>query len=408
MIRKLRVEFVCFIMLLAACLLAALFGTQAYYLRLDGVRDQLVTLHRIARSPDGILHGAAAGGEEGVFLPYFTLTCNPDGELAVYGVNGFEPMDEAYLNELYALVLEEGKVSGVLNAYHLRYLRAAAPPGEKIVFADISGTLASFQHMERLNILLAFGTLAVIFCLSLLLSKLAVKPVEEAWRQQRNFVADASHELKTPLTVIISNAELLHQPGYDEAQRRRFAENILVTSRKMRHLTESMLGLARLDSLRDAEKKLTELDFSALVENALLPFEPMFFEQGLHLETQVEAGIRVIGNEDGLRQCVDILLDNACKYSEPGCVFVDLRRDGRRCELTVANPYPELSREECREVFRRFYRRDPARSSGVGGYGLGLPIAEGIITHHGGKIACEWEAGELRFTVSIPVQLPLR
>ena len=231
-----------------------------------------------------------------------------------------------------------------------------------------------------------------------------MKPVEEAWRQQqKRFVADASHELKTPLTVIISNAELLQQPGYDEAQRRRFADNIFVTSRKMRHLTESMLGLARLDSLRDAEKKLTELDFSALVENALLPFEPMFFEQGLHLETQVEAGIRVIGNEDGLRQCVDILLDNACKYSEPGCVFVDLRRDGRRCELTVANPYPELSREECREVFRRFYRRDPARSSGVGGYGLGLPIAEGIITHHGGKIACDWEAGFVRFTVTLPL-----
>ena len=166
MIRKLRVEFVCFIMLLAACLLAALFGTQAYYLRLDGVRDQLVTLHRIARSPDGMLHSPAAGGEEGVFLPYFTLTCNPDGELAVYGVNGFEPMDEAYLNELYALVLEEGKVSGVLDAYHLRYLRAAAPPGEKIVFADISGTLASFQHMERLNILLAFGTLASFSAIS--------------------------------------------------------------------------------------------------------------------------------------------------------------------------------------------------------------------------------------------------
>ncbi len=389
-------------MLLAACLLAALFGTQAYYMRLDSVRDQLVTLHRIASSPDGMLHSSAAGGEEGVFLPHFTLTCDPDGGLMAYGINGIEPMDEARLSELYALVLAEGNVSGVLDDYHLHYLRVADPPGEKVVFADISGSLGSFRNMARLNMLLAVGTLTVIFCLSLLLSKVAVRPVEEAWRQQRNFVADASHELKTPLTVIISNAELLQQPGYDDAQRRRFADNILVTSRKLRHLTESMLGLARLDSLRDVEKELTELDFSALVENAILPFEPLFFEQGLHLETLVEPGVRVIGNEDALRQCVDILLDNACKYSEQGCIFVDLRRVGRRCELTVANPYPELSREECREVFRRFYRRDPARS-GVGGYGLGLPIAEGIVAHHGGKIICEWEMEEIRFTVTLPL-----
>ena len=113
-------------------------------------------------------------------------------------------------------------------------------------------------------------------------------------------------------------------------------------------------------------------------------------------------GIRVQGNEQVLRQCMDILLDNAQKYSDPGTVHVRLRKSGRQAELTVANPSPELSREECRNIFKRFYRRDTARTA-AGSYGLGLSIAEGIVERHKGKISCGWENGEICFTVIIPM-----
>ena len=148
---------------------------------------------------------------------------------------------------------------------------------------------------------------------------------------------------------------------------------------------------------------MPKLDFSALVEKALLPFEPLFFEKGLRLETEIEPDLHVSGNERALCQCLDILLDNACRHAQSGRVLVRLRRDSRRCELTAANSCPKLSREERREIFRRFYRRDPARSSNAGGYGLGLPIAESIVIQHGGKIACDWEAGEIRFTAALPI-----
>ena len=137
--------------------------------------------------------------------------------------------------------------------------------------------------------MLAVVSFAVFFAASLLLSRWAVRPVEIAWRQQKQFVADASHELKTPLTVIISNAELLQQPGYDEAQRKKFSDSILIMSRQMRHLVESLLDLARLDSVQGTND-FAELDFSALVEDCILPFEPLFFERGLQLESEVEAG----------------------------------------------------------------------------------------------------------------------
>ena len=403
MIRKLRVKFICVNMLISACLLAALFGTQLYYMHLNTMRNQQILLHRVAKAQDGQVQFSSHMGESGVVLPYFTLTRSPQGGLFFIGSEGVETPDAKELEALYAEAAENG-TSGVLLDRELRYLRTAESSGEKIVFVDISGEINSYRHMVRVNALLSLGALIVLFGLSTLLSKWAVRPVEEGWRQQRNFVADASHELKTPLAVIISNAELLQQPDFDEAQRRQFSENILTMSRQLRHLVENMLNLARLDNLRDVEKELTELDFSALLESALLPFEPLFFEQGLRLETEVEPDVRVSGNERALRQCADILLDNAWKYSQPGRVLVRLRRDGRSCVLTVSNPCPELSRAEQGEIFRRFYRRDPARS-GVSGYGLGLPVAESIIAHHGGRIACDWEAGEIRFTVTLPCLL---
>ena len=265
----------------------------------------------------------------------------------------------------------------------------------------MSGERAMTRRVVNISILVGLGALMILAAGSLLLSGWAVKPVEDAWNQQKQFVTDASHELKTPLTVIISNAELLQQPGYSDEKRQCFSESILSMSRQMRHLVESLLNLARLDSTLDTDELHANLDFSALVEECILPFEPMYFERGLLLESEIEPGLQVCGNEVPLRRCVDILLDNAQKYSEPGTVRVRLCRDARQAVLTVTNPYPELSKRECRDVFKRFYRRDSARTDS-GSYGLGLPIAEGIVEKHGGKIRCDWENGEICFTITIP------
>ena len=146
-----------------------------------------------------------------------------------------------------------------------------------------------------------------------MLSKWAVRPVERAWQQQRQFVAAASHELKTPLTVIMTNAELLQ----DEARRSTFSSSILTMSRQMRALIEQMLELARTDSA-ESHLVLRPVDLSGLTARSLLPFEPLFFEQGLTLTSQVDEGITVSGDEEALRRVLEILLDNAQKYSSPG------------------------------------------------------------------------------------------
>ena len=400
MIRKLRIKFVCYNMLIVAVMLTMMLGILTEYMQKSLTKDQYAMLHRIAED-SGSKVQPGINDSENFHLPYFIVEYSMSGKLIAYGDSSFDLSNEAELKAFYDLACDAEESEGVLEDYDLRFVRRETPHGRKVVFGDRSGERATIRHLIKVSVLIGAGSFAGLFVISVLLSNLAVKPVDEAWKQQKQFVSDASHELKTPLTVIMANAELLQQPGYSEEQRRGFGDNILSMSRQMRHLVESLLGRARLDTLREADGLVTDLNLSELVEDCILPFEPLFFERGLLLESAVEPGILVQGNERALRQCVDILLDNAQKYSEPGTVCLSLRRNGRQAEMTVTNPSRELSRAECRSIFKRFYRLDTARTSS-GSYGLGLPIAEGIVVRHGGKIVCDWEDGCIRFTVSIP------
>jgi len=234
-----------------------------------------------------------------------------------------------------------------------------------------------------------------------LLSKWAVKPVDLAWKQQRQFVADASHELKTPLTVIMTNTELALSPEYDEADRQKFLSGILTMTKQMKRLIEQMLELARADN-SDSRKIFKKVDFSRLVTDSILTFEPVFFEKGLTLTAHVENDIKVKGDEDQLCQILDILLDNARKYSkEAGTTWVRLNRSKKgRCILMVANEGETISPQDAKNIFKRFYRIDKARSR-TGSFGLGLSIADSIVKQHKGKIWVESGDGVNSFYVEL-------
>ena len=401
MIKKLRIKFIFVHTLLTFCILLIALCTLSYYVNRSNARKQTNELHRLAGVPgkkppfDGRLDGEIE--EEKYITPNFSLEYGQDGTLKAVGSEAFKLSDENELMTLYLRVMAESEADGVLKDYGLRYYRFKTPSGQKIVFADMNGSRVIIRYLIYGFALLELMSLAV----TIPLSRWVVRPVEEAWKEQKQFVTDASHELKTPLTVIMSNAELLQQPGYDEAQRRIFSENILTMSRQMRTLLDGLLQLARLDNVQNTADSRV-LNYSALVEECLLPFEPLFFERGLQFEAQIEKDVYVFGHDGTLRQCVEILLDNAQKYSAPGKVTLRLSSSGRYASLTVENPTTEMDETECRKVFKRFYRRDEARSPS-GSYGLGLPIAQGIILRHHGKINCSWDNGNIRFTVLLPL-----
>lgn len=233
------------------------------------------------------------------------------------------------------------------------------------------------QNLWRSCILIGLCAAAVFLAVSFLLARWAVKPVERAWTQQKQFVSDASHELKTPLTVILTNAEMLRDPSYSGAGAARFAKSILTMSHQMRGLVESLLELARVDN--GAVKKVFEaLDWSSLVQDAVLPFEALFFEKGLTLQTDIEPGITVRGSAQHLRQCAEILLDNAVKYSAPGTVRVALKKTGHdKCALSVATPGEPLSPEECKKRVQALLpgRRRPRHGSQLRSRAFGSPRA---------------------------------
>lgn len=307
---------------------------------------------------------------------------------------------------LLALLEETADVdakSGLLYEHQLRFLRLEGGPGVCYAFVDISGELDTLARLNITCAIILVAGLVGFFGISVLLARWAVRPVEQAWEQQRQFVADASHELKTPLTVILTNAELLRSEEYDEQSKSRFADSILTMSRQMRGLVEELLDQARVDSgVAQAEK--TRLDYSKLVSDAVLPFEPVYFEAGRELQSFVEPGIAVTGSVTHLRRVVEILLDNGCKYSSPGGV-VELRliRQGRgSCLLSVSSPGAAMTEQQCKDIFKRFYRADQARSMNRS-YGLGLSIAQAIVQQHRGKIWAQSKDGDNTFFVSLPI-----
>ena len=335
MIKRLRLKFIVINMGIATILLSAILGLVFYFTSANLETESIRMMERIASQPFQMNAPGELG--EDVRLPFFTLQLGPHGELLDASGGYYDLSDDAFLGGLAQAAAASPRRLGVLEEYNLRYYRSDAPMSRFLVFADISSERATLDGLRRTCLLIGGLSFLAFLWVSVLLSKWAVRPVERAWQQQRQFVAAASHELKTPLTVIMTNAELL-QDEADEARRSTFSSSILTMSRQMRALIEQMLELARTDSA-ESHLVLRPVDLSGLTARSLLPFEPLFFEQGLTLISQVDEGITVSGDEEALRRVLEILLDNAQKYSSPGGeTQVTLHRRGRNhCALTVAN-----------------------------------------------------------------------
>ena len=392
MIRSLRRKFIAVTMAIVTGLLCVIFGLVIHFTGQNLEAESVRFLRQAAQS--SLLPGQ-------VRLPCFIVRVTPWGQ-SVRSGGGFDLSDEQMLEKIVTLAASSEEELGVIEPYSLRYYRFRQPGELTLVFADISGEQSTLRSLVWTCTIIGIAAIVLFWIISNLLAHWAVRPVERAWQEQRQFVADASHELKTPLTVILTNADLLQAPDIDPEQRSRYAQSILTMSRRMRTLVEGLLELARVDN-GAVRAVFEEVELSALVNEELLPFEPLYFEQELHLDCRIDEGLRVSGSPRHLRQALGILLDNAMKYSPRGStVRLSLTRQGSSALLTAANPGGPMSREECQNIFRRFYRMDKARNAG--GYGLGLPIAQGIIADHGGKIWAEYHDGWIYFHIQLPLK----
>ncbi len=332
----------------------------------------------------------AALREQRVSLPYFTVAVGRDGEAAVIDSQFYNLDDEDALLAVVQEGISAKAESGLLRSYHLRYLRQPTATGWHIAFTDISQEQSTTRNLIINMLLIGLSALIGFFFISLFLARWAIRPVECSWKQQRQFVADASHELKTPLTVVLSNVDMLREYGRDQSEREcRWMDNIQSSSLQMKDLVEELLTLARSDNLSQRDQVRERVNFSDLVTDCALMFEAAVFESGKLLQEDVTEDLFVLGDPDKLKRLVDVLLDNARKYAAvDSTIQVKLTTEGsKRVRLSVNNQGELIPADELERIFERFFRSDPARTTG--GFGLGLAIAQEIAHEHRGRLWAE-------------------
>ena len=400
MLKKLRTKFVITNMAIVAAMLVVIFALVYQFTVMDMQRQEERMLQSMLQPEPLSQREKGKVPHLDISMHHFMIHYHSDGSIAARGLTHLDLMDDELLSQLVEEVNAKEAYTGVLAGRMLRYMYDMGPSGQRIAFLDISSQQTSLVRLAQVSFLVAVVSLGAFLVISIHLARWAVRPVEQAWQQQRQFVSDASHELKTPLTVIMSNAQMLEESQLDE-ENRRFTRNISLMSSHMRKVVESLLELARVDNAQ-GKKCFAPLDFSQLVEEAVLPFEPMFFERGLTLSCQITPNVQVNGSASYLRQAVEVLLDNAFKYGADGKVILQLRRHGRNaCQLRLTTAGEPIPAEQAKKLFDRFYRIDPARSRD-GSLGLGLAIAKGVVEDHRGRIFVESGAFGNCFIIQLP------
>ena len=333
----------------------------------------------------------------------YLVEFSSDGS-AVGIMNDVKPvMSDEALKNLAAQLMTGGKRRGISG--RMIYRIASDESSGRSYVAMMDNTLIDSSMKTLIVNTVVFGAVALIilFFVSLKASKEIMKPVEDTYQKQKQFISDAGHELKTPISTVGANAEILQR----EIGNNRWLDNILYENRRMNELVTGLLDLSRTENV---EAVHTDVDLSRIVTGGILPFDSTAFERGLLLESDIEQDIHLEGDPNQLGQLVATLLDNAVSHAEKtqnanesaGKILVTLHTEDKCAVLKVSNPGKEIPAEERKRIFERFYRTDSSRELN-GHYGLGLAIAKAVATAHDGKISVECAEGITTFAVRIPV-----
>ena len=355
------------------------------------------------------------GGRErdgGQVIPMALFSVSVDGTMTVLGRYNTASISQDVLEQAGQQLAGADEGFGSLSDLGLFYVKRQAGGVMYLAFADM-GSASGWRSLAATLGVVEVAALAVFFVISLFFSRWALRPVARAWTQQRRFVADASHDLKTPLTVILANTSIaLEHPERSVASQSQWLESTQHEAEAMQGLVGDLLALAKMDEEEAAAQSgaarpaFEEVDLSDVLEGEVLQFESVAFERGVKLESQVEPGIELRGNEQRLRRLAGTLIDNACKYvDDGGAVDVSLSRSAKQARLAVRNTGAPISPEDLPHVFDRFYRADKARTGSAGGHGLGLAIARAIAEEHGGTLTVSSTQAEgTVFTATLPLK----
>lgn len=332
---------------------------------------------------------------------FFTVDVSPDGEIVNADFSRILSVDRSSVDSYVTKALASDDKRGFVGEF--RYAKRTNENGREttILFLDCGRKFDSFRSFLWTSVLVGLGGCVVVFIAFVFLSGKIVNPIAESYKKQKRFISDAGHEMKTPLTIINANLDLLECDGESEE-----LEDIRAQTKRMTELTNNLVYLSKMDEPDRTIKKI-EMPLSDLVSETANSFRAIAVSKNLDYTVTVASGVTLCGAPDEIRELVSVLIENAVKYSpERGKTTVDLSVNKKSATLTVLNETAtEVKKEDLPFVFDRFYRMDASRNSSTGGHGIGLSIAKAVVTAHDGTIRADTVTGkDFKVTVVLPVR----
>lgn len=329
---------------------------------------------------------------------FFAVLVSSDGKTVQSDLSRIASVDENAAEDYISKALESGASRGFIGSF--RFSKTEDANGTRIIFLDCGRRLDSFRGFLWISVTVGLGGCVVVFAAFMLTAGKIVAPIAESYEKQKRFISDAGHEIKTPLTIINANVDLMETDGEKE--------ELSEIRQQTKRLTELTNKLVLLSKMEEAGHTLSKIEFplSDLVSETANSFRAPAASRSLVLSVSVEPDLKANGSPDAIRQLVSVLIENAVKYSpEGGEIGVSLTSRRKTAVLTVSNTAKDkVSREDLPHVFDRFYRTDTSRNSLTGGHGIGLSIAKAITEAHGGSISASTkDGGDFSVTVTLPL-----
>lgn len=329
---------------------------------------------------------------------YFTVTLKSDGSVSSIDTGKIYAIDTETASEYATSLFSRNKQEGSIDNYKYKAYDSNSDDTIMYIFIDCEREFRNLNSFLMASAGMSLLGLLLVFILVFFLSNRIVKPIAESYAKQKRFITDASHELKTPLTIIDANTEVLEMTtGENE-----WTNSIRNQTRRLASLTEKLVFLARMDE-ENVKLTLNNFCISDAIYDSAEPFISVANSKGKELTIDVDNDINYTGDEKNIRQLVSILLDNAIKYSaDNGSIKLNFYEQGKNKILTVWNTVDEISPGKLDVLFERFYRTDSSHNSQTGGFGIGLSIALAIVNAHKGKITAKSDDGKsIRFVVTL-------
>lgn len=325
---------------------------------------------------------------------FYAIVFDNNDNSVLHIVNDINPLvSSEKLSETAREILNSNKLDGILDKFVYRVTKT----DDYTCISFMSNTIMSdtLKSLFENTTIFGFIALAILFVISLKLADKIISPLEENYNKQKQFISDAGHELKTPISTISANTEILER----EIGENQWISNIKFENYRMQEIVQQLLDLARTES---TEPMMEKINLSRIILGGILPFESVAFEKGYMIESNISKDIEIVGDKRQLGQLISILTDNALSHAEGrGEILITLKLERNMAVLSVSNPGQEIPIEERERIFERFYKTDESRKSD-GHYGLGLAISKAIVNVHKGKISISCSGGITTFTAIIP------